>query len=60
MDAKDKQILIEHTQQMKRMEQEFQKFYKIAQNIIPEIERTQTLNRMEEELEEFKKKYIEL
>ena len=58
MDVEDKKLLKEHIQAMKTMEQEFQKFYQIAQYILPEIEKTMTLSRMDEEFEKFKKKHL--
>ena len=59
MTPEEKKILIECTQAIKALQQDFQTFYHIASKIIPEIEHTQTLNRMEKEFEEFKKKSLD-
>tara|TARA_R110002020_G_scaffold143378_1_gene315581 strand:- start:202 stop:390 length:189 start_codon:yes stop_codon:yes gene_type:complete len=53
MDAEDKKLLKEHSQQMADLQNDFQTFYKIVKAILPEIEHTKTLTRMEKEKEDF-------
>ena len=56
METEEKQILTEHTQAIKDLIQNFQKFYKVASHILPEIEHTETLKRKAKDLEDFKKR----
>ena len=57
MDAEDKKLLREHTQKMAEMQNDFQTFYKIIKQILPEIEHTKTLTRLEKEMSDSKKKW---
>jgi len=56
MDAEEKKLLHEHTQQMADLQNDFQMFYKIVKHILPEIEHTKTLTRLEKEHQESMKK----
>ena len=56
MDAEDKKLLREHTQKMAEMQNDFQTFYKIIKQILPEIEHTKTLTRLEKEMSDSRKK----
>jgi hypothetical protein len=55
MDAEDKKLLKEHSQKMADLQNDFQMFYKIVKQILPEIEHTKTLTRLEKEMSDFKK-----
>ena len=56
MDAEDKKLLREHTQKMAEMQNDFQTFYKIIKQILPEIEHTKTLTRLEKEMSDSRKR----
>lgn len=56
MESEEKKLICEHTQTMKDLIQDFQKFYKVASKILPEIEHTETMNRKLKEIEDFKKR----
>ena len=55
MDDEDKKLLKEHSQKMADLQNDFQMFYKIVKQILPEIEHTKTLTRLEKEMSDFKK-----
>ena len=56
MDAEEKELLRKHTQQMAEMQNDFQMFYKIVKQILPEIEHTKTLTRLEKRMNDSRKK----
>ena len=56
MDAEEKKLLHEHTQQMADLQNDFQTFYKIVKHLVPEIEHTKTLTRLEKEMSDSRKK----
>ena len=56
METEEKKLISEHTQAIKDLIQNFQKFYKVASHILPEIEHTETLKRKAKDLEDFKKR----
>ena len=60
MDEEDRELLREHSRLKKELQEEFQKFYKLIKQILPEIERTETVKRLEHELYKFNKKQPEL
>ena len=53
MDEEDRELLREHSRLIKELQEEFQKFYKVINHILPEIEHTKTLTRLEKEKEDF-------
>ena len=57
MDDEDKKLLKEHSQKMADLQNDFQMFYKIVKQILPEIEHTKTLTRLEKEMSDSKKKW---
>lgn len=56
MDAEEKELLRKHTQQMAEIQNDFQTFYKIVKQILPEIEHTKTLTRLEKRMNDSRKK----
>ena len=60
MDEEDKELLREHSRLKKELQEEFQKFYKLIKQILPEIERTETVKSLEHERDKFNKKHPEL
>ena len=60
MNSEDKKIIQDHSHLIKQLQNDFQKFYKVVQRILPEIERTETVKRLDQERDEFKKKHPEL
>ena len=56
MDAEEKKLLKEHSQKMADLQNDFQMFYKIVKQILPEIEHTKTLTRLEKEMSDSRKR----
>ena len=53
MTKEEKRLIQEQTQSNRDLIQEFQKFYRVASKILPEIENTETLRRIKNEREAF-------
>jgi DNA-directed RNA polymerase subunit H (RpoH/RPB5) len=60
MDEEDRELLREHSRLKKELQEDFQMFYKVIKQILPEIERTETVKRLGQERDKFKKKHPEL
>ena len=54
MTKEEKRLIQEQTQSNRDLIQEFQKFYRVASKILPEIENTETLRRIKNEREAFR------
>jgi succinate dehydrogenase/fumarate reductase-like Fe-S protein len=53
MDEEDRELLREHSRLIKELQEDFQKFFKVMQKILPEIEETRTLHRIEQDRKDF-------
>jgi hypothetical protein len=53
MDEEDRELLREHSRLIKELQEDFQKFFKVMQKILPEIEETRTLRRIEQDRKDF-------
>ena len=60
MDEEGRELLREHSQLKKELQEEFQNYYKVNKQILPEIERTETVKRLDQERDKFNKKHPEL
>ena len=58
MTKEEKRIIQEQTQSNRDLIQEFQKFYRVASKILPEIENTETLRRIKNEREAFRNRNL--
>ena len=58
MTKEEKRLIQEQTQSNRDLFQEFQKFYRVASKILPEIENTETLRRIKNEREAFRNRNL--
>ena len=58
MTKEEKRLIQEQTQSNRDLIQEFQKFYRVASKILPEIETTETLRRIKNEREAFRNRNL--
>ena len=58
MTEEEKKILKDQTQSNRDLIQEFQKFYRVASKILPEIENTETVKRIKAEREAFRNRNL--
>ena len=58
MTKEEKRLIQEQTQSNRDLIQEFQKFYRVASKILPEIENTETLRRIKNEREAFRNRNL--
>ena len=58
MTKEEKRLIQEQTQSNRDLIQEFQKFYRVASKILPEIENTETLRRIKNEREAFRNRTL--
>ena len=58
MTKEEKRLIQEQTQSNRDLIQEFQKFYRVASKILPEIENTETLRRINNEREAFRNRNL--
>ena len=58
MTKEEKRLIQEQTQSNRELIQEFQKFYRVASKILPEIENTETLRRIKNEREAFRNRNL--
>ena len=56
MNKDQEKLLSENTAAIREIQDDFQKFYKFINNILPEIEHTKKLTRLEKEMDESRKK----
>ena len=58
MTKEEKRLIQEQAQSNRDLIQEFQKFYRVASKILPEIENTETLRRIKNEREAFRNRNL--
>jgi hypothetical protein len=49
----EQKLIKEHTAAIRELQNDFQKFFKVMQKILPEIEETRTLHRIEQDRKDF-------
>ena len=53
MTESEQKLIAEHSAAIRELQNDFQKFFKVVQRILPEIEETRTLKRLEQERKNF-------
>ena len=60
MNKKELQLMEEHSDEIKNLRADFQKFFSIAKTLLPELAETRTLQRLVNNKEECRKRNSEL
>ena len=56
MQDAEKKLMATYIAQMRDVQRDLQRFFQIAEKLLPEVEKTKTLNRLEKEMEQMREK----